>query len=243
MARHRHQAIFAASSAAYGSYYAEATDNYVTNNGATAHTQSAGSNVAPQLACILAVALPVKYSGIFMLSCDLTFSASIAADAIVHQLVTVPVLSPATLFANGTTGGWIGRDAGGLITSPGGSDHTQVANADYLSVAASGITFNGVAVNGSAAGATIQYTKADPTYTATLTGVVTAIPSTLLGPNVFDYTGIISKDSINRTPFQISTQAVPSWIVAGVSVQSLHAINGVTTYATSKLTLQELAFQ
>lgn len=148
---------------------AEAADNYACGI-AQPHAQTQ-TNATAAGVTILAAALPIKYSGIFRIDLDAAYASGTTAKTVQHQLVVAQVANPATHFAGGaaSSGALFGSDVGPDTTLAQRSQWLQGLNSDAAGLPASGVTFNGAAVNNATAGAQVF---ADTGVTPTLTGLL-----------------------------------------------------------------------
>lgn len=216
----------------------EATDNFVEvlpNTVPHAQTQSAAADV-----CIMAVALQVKYSGVFRVDLSSAFSSNTTAKTVQHKLVVIPFANPAspTFSANGgglAADSWFGNDVAGPL-----GDSTALKRALWggrLSVDAAGVSANGILYNGAAvtSGAANAITFKDSLATPTLTGLLTGSTMT------FDWNGYIVKSIAPKVPFTKSVVGTPQFVVAALVLTST-AGGDVVTYANATIGMQEFAY-
>lgn len=217
--------------AAYGEVdrCVEAGDNYAQILGAPhAQTQSAAAEVS-----VLAVALPVKYSGIFAVRWGAGFASGTAARTVQHKLVVIPVTEPAVAaFTNGTGNGTIyGNDVG--VTPDTFTSRSKFGQ--RLSVDAAGVSNNGIQYNGGPSISTAfgAQTLADTTPTPTVAGLLSGSAMTFGGDIDF------GQSFGPKTPYVRSTIDTPQFVIASLVLDST-AAGDVVTYAYAFLGLVEL---
>jgi hypothetical protein len=154
-----------------GASDAESPANYVECNppqGAGIHSQSQNANT-PTGVCLAAVALQVKFGGIFRAEVSAFFSDSATGASIQHRLVAIPFTAPATRFSTGETAGiFFGNDVGQDLSAV--NNWGQWQNTDANGLQGNGIFFNGAALSSALPGAVILAQRTQ----ASLTGLLTA---------------------------------------------------------------------
>lgn len=208
----------------------EAQDNYATNQGFggdTVHTQTQ-SNAAD--VAVSAVALPVKYSGIFRVSVQAGYASGTTAKTVRHKVVLLPFAPPIASPIFAATGGiltdvFFGSDVG-IDTTIGGREKWGARlNADAAGVSNAGLTFNGVAITSGAAGAvTATDTGATPTLTGLLSGAAMGL--------AFD--APVSKAVATKVPFTVGNILVAALVLVST------AGGDVVTYEYVNVSMEEL---
>lgn len=209
-----------------------ALDNYVSlsvNGGAAVHFQT---QTNAQEVTIAAVALPVKYSGIFAYGASVGCASDTTAKTVRHKLVAIPFASPATpTFSDGTAaaGCFFGSSVGSDADAAHRNKFAQVLNADAGGASAVGVLYSGAAVISTNPNAiVVGDTGATPTLAGLLAG--SAID--------FSFGSFLAKSTAPKVPFTLSTPMVPQILVLGLVLANTNG-GDVVTYQTVDLWLQE----
>lgn len=221
--------------------YSEASSEAPSANYTQIGENNAGFNFTAQTCgagnvCIAAVMVPVKGSGVFKATWSLPWICGTAAENITIAPVVVPFAAGA--FGSGTTTGSAGALVADSLLAPDAQTNAALARyARYLAAdaggatAAAGITFDGVPVNGSAAGSIIV----GPGMTApTLAGLLTGSGSDPPNDGLYTLAGsaIVSKSTGPKVPFAAGTMVVLGLVLNGTA--------GLITFAGLSLLLEEL---
>ena len=206
----------------------EAQDNYVANTGfgddaPHTQTQSAANEVG-----ISAVALQVKYSGIFRVSVQAGYASGTTAKSVQHKVVLIPfappIASPIFQATNGIrTDVFFGSDVGPDVGQR--EKFGARLDADAAGISNAGLTFNAVAVT---SGAPNAVTLLDTGVTPTLAGL---LQGSAMG---LSYDGYGAKHVAAKTPFTVGNIVVAALVLVST------AAGDVVTYQYVNVAMEEL---
>jgi hypothetical protein len=204
--------------------------NYVElNAGAGVHSQSQNANSANGVV-VAAVALRVKFCGVFTCKANVFFSENTTGKTVKHTLCLNSFTNPTTRFSGGaTTGLFFGNDVASESQTTTLSSWGQWLNAEANGDPTNGVLFNGVSPNLGVAGTISVAVGTD----ASLTGLLTAQAA---GSSKFFWEGFATKTAgLSKTTFTRDDLIVLSLLLNSVNTDA----GDVVTYQHISLAMQE----